>query len=195
MNRITSPSRLAAVAASLILFAGCRHETPQVKAGTEVKIDYKLTVDGEVVDTSEGREPLTYVQGEGQIIPGLERELAGLTEGATKHVTVQPEDGYGAVNPAAVQKLPRSAFGENAQNLEAGMVVTGQNAGRPVQAKVVAVGPKEITLDMNHPLAGKTLEFDVKVVSVKPGGSPEAPAQDAEAPAADAPAQEVPAGS
>ncbi len=137
-----------------------------IKEGSKVAINYKLTVDGEVVDSSEGREPLAYTQGSGQIIPGLEKELVGLKAGDKKSVAVAPAEGYGEHNPAAVQKVPRTAF-KDADKLKVGSVVGGQVQGQDFEAQVVALDTKEITLDLNHPLAGKTLNFEVEVVSVQ----------------------------
>lgn len=129
-------------------------------------MDYTLTVDGKIVDSSSGREPLIFVQGSGQIIPGLDGELIGLKKGDKKNVTVPPESGYGTVDPNAIKKLPRAAFNES-EKMKAGDVVTGNVQGQEFQARIVEVGGAEVTLDLNHPLAGKTLNFDIEVKDVK----------------------------
>jgi FKBP-type peptidyl-prolyl cis-trans isomerase SlyD len=126
---------------------------------------YTLTVDGEVVDSSQGGEPLAYVQGQGQIIPGLERQLEGLEVGDTKSAEVAPADGYGEADPERIQAVPKSNFREPDQ-LEAGIMVSGQTEQGTFQARVAEVGDETVTLDFNHPLAGKTLSFQVEIVEV-----------------------------
>ncbi len=140
-------------------------EASMIEKGSQVAIHYTLTVDGEVVDSSEGKDPLTYEQGAGHIIPGLESELAGLKAGDKKLVTVAPEGGYGVHTPEAIQEVPRSAF-PTEEELKVGDRVSGEADGQMFQATVQAFGDETITLDFNHPLAGKTLNFDVTVVSV-----------------------------
>jgi FKBP-type peptidyl-prolyl cis-trans isomerase SlyD len=110
-------------------------------------------------------EPLTYVHGEGQIVPGLEEQLEGLAAGESKAAVVAPDKGYGPRNPEAVQSVPRTAFQE-AGDLKVGDMVTGQAQGRDFQARVTAVDTESITLDLNHPLAGKTLHFAIDIVEV-----------------------------
>lgn len=136
-----------------------------IKKGATVKIHYTLSVDGVILDSSAEGDPLVYVQGSGQIIPGLEFELEGLKAGDKKEVTVAPEKGYGSVDPHAFQKVPRGAF-ENAKDLKVGDMVSGQMGEQVFNAIVSALSLEEITLDFNHPLAGKTLRFAVEVVEV-----------------------------
>jgi FKBP-type peptidyl-prolyl cis-trans isomerase SlyD len=136
-----------------------------IKKGSTVKIHYTLSVDGVILDTSAEGDPLVYVQGSGQIIPGLEFELEGLKAGDKKEVTVAPEKGYGSVDPNAFQKVPRGAF-ENAKDLKVGDMVSGQMGEQVFNAVVSDLSLEEITLDFNHPLAGKTLRFAVEVVEV-----------------------------
>ena len=137
-----------------------------VAEGTTVKMDYTLTVDGKEMDSSKGREPLSYVQGKGQIIPGLERELTGLHVGDEKEVTVKPEDGYGMVDPKAFVDLPKTQLPQDMKP-EVGLVLNGTDQnGRPIRAIIVEVGNETVKLNMNHPLAGKTLIFKIKVVDI-----------------------------
>ncbi|MBU0756066.1 MAG: peptidylprolyl isomerase [Planctomycetes bacterium] len=136
-----------------------------IKKDSRVKIHYKLTVDGEVVDSSEGNEPLDYIHGANQIIPGLEEALEGLKAGDKKEVSVVPEKGYGPHNPDALQRVPKTAF-HGADELIVGEMVLGNAGGREFEAKIVEVTDKEVRLDLNHTLAGKTLEFSVEVVEV-----------------------------
>lgn len=153
--------------AALLFTAACQKGGEMIQAGSQVKFNYTLRVDGQVVDSSEGREPLSYVQGRGDIIPGLEEEMAGLKAGDKKQVSIAPEKGYGTHNPQAVQKVPKANFGE-AKGLKVGDLVRGQAGGREFRARVTEIGAKDVTLDLNHPLAGKTLNFDVEVVEVQP---------------------------
>lgn len=136
-----------------------------IQNGSHVTFHYTLTVDGEVIDSSAGREPLSYVHGQGQIIPGLEEQLAGLESGQKVSVTVEPEKAYGPSHPEAIQQVPRAAFRDPDQ-LRPGDMVSGQMQGQQFQARVTEVGQEFITLDLNHPLAGKTLHFDVEILEV-----------------------------
>lgn len=130
-------------------------------------IDYTLTSDqGEVIDTSSGRGPLEYMHGQGNIIPGLENALEGKAQGDSLKVSIAPADGYGEYNPKLVQPVPRSNFG-SIEKIEVGMQFQARTPGGVHVVRVVKVDPENVTVDANHPLAGKTLHFDVKVVSVR----------------------------
>ena len=134
-----------------------------------VSLDYTLRLDdGEVIDSSSGREPLEFIQGQGQIIPGLEEELYGMEVGDEKAVTVKPEAGYGERQTDRVQTVPRNAFPDDME-LEEGMQVRLQdsNSGQVFEAVVVEILPDGVVLDFNHPLAGETLHFDVKIADVR----------------------------
>lgn len=139
----------------------------KVEDGQVVSMDYTLKVDGEVVDSSEGREPLEFLQGAGNIIPGLEKELYGMEVGESKQVTVEPENAYGPVYADAFVDVPRDAFPENIP-VEVGveLQVMGPD-GQPLYARIAEVGEEVVKLDLNHPLAGKTLHFDVKIVGLR----------------------------
>lgn len=133
-----------------------------------VAIHYTLKDDaGEVIDSSDGGEPLCYLAGEGNIIPGLDRELTGLVEGDEKDVVVQPEDGYGLVDDALIQKIPADMFG-GVEKVEVGMSFQAESPEGDVQlVEVVGVDDDGITVDANHALAGKVLHFSVKIDSVR----------------------------
>jgi len=142
---------------------------PTVQGGATVQLDYTLTVEGKVVDSSKGGSPLSYVQGQGQLIPGLEKQLVGLKAGDTRSITVAPEEGYGPVDPKAFVEVSRKQLPPDATP-EIGQALRGTGPdGRPFRATIFKVGPESVTLDLNHPLAGKTLFFDITVVSVAPG--------------------------
>jgi FKBP-type peptidyl-prolyl cis-trans isomerase 2 len=138
-----------------------------IKDGSTVSVHYKLTVDGEVADTSEGREALKYAHGSGQMIPGFEKALTGMKKGEKKNFELSPEEGYGVRSDEAMRKVPKEAF-EEIEGLMAGMVIGLQSPdGQDMQAVVAEVEEKEVTLDLNHPLAGKKLNFEVEVVEVE----------------------------
>src|SRR5688572_12274760 len=136
-----------------------------------VTIDYKLSDDGgQILDSSEGREPLTYLHG-GGLIPGMEQALEGRTPGEQFNVTIPPEQGYGEKDPNMVQAVPRANFGGIAQ-IEPGMQFQARTPEGSRVVTVVEVAPDAVTIDANHPLAGKTLHFDVSVVDIR-DASPE----------------------
>jgi FKBP-type peptidyl-prolyl cis-trans isomerase SlyD len=142
-----------------------------VSSGTQVSLEYTLRLeDKAVVDTNVGSEPLTYVHGSDQIVPGLEKGLEGMKKGESKEVTVVPEDGYGVVNPEALIEVEKEKVPENA--VKVGAQLEGRDAnGRPVYARVVEVKDKMVVLDFNHPLAGRTLYFDVKILDIQKGSA------------------------
>lgn len=133
-----------------------------------VGIDYTLRLeDGEVIDSSEGRGPLEFIQGRGQIIPGLERELYGMSLGDEKAVVVAPADGYGEFDSELLETLPRSAFPQDME-LQEGMGLRMRTQdGRVVVVYVRSSDQEQVVVDLNHPLAGKTLHFDVRIAGLR----------------------------
>jgi FKBP-type peptidyl-prolyl cis-trans isomerase SlyD len=139
----------------------------QVAENSVVLIHYTLTNDqGEVLDSSSGGEPLAYLHGSGNIIPGLEKALEGKQAGDKLVVKVAPADGYGERNDALIQQVPKRAFQGVAQ-IQPGMSFTAQSSQGPMQVTVTAVAGDMVTVDGNHPLAGETLNFDVEVAEVR----------------------------
>ncbi|ARU54722.1 MAG: peptidylprolyl isomerase [Pseudomonadales bacterium] len=136
--------------------------------GKVVQIHYTLTDnDGNVVDSSQGAEPLTYLHGASNIIPGLENALTGKNEGDELNVTIAPEDGYGPHVPELVQEVPREAF-QGVEQIQAGMTFQAADASGNTQNVVVtAVSDEAVTVDGNHPLAGQDLNFAVSVVTIR----------------------------
>ncbi len=138
-----------------------------IEKGKKVNFEYTLTVEGEVVDTSKGRGPFEYVHGQGQIIPGLSKELEGMATGDEKKITITPDEGYGVVNPEAIKEVPKTSLPPDIE-VKSGMYLQMKtNTGQPMPIRVSDVKESTVVLDLNHPLAGKTLEFDVKIVSVE----------------------------
>lgn len=132
-----------------------------------VSIDYKLTVDGEVVDSTEGDAPLNFLQGHQNIIPGLERELVGMKIGDSKKVVVTPAEAYGEVDPDNFIDVPRGEFPTEIP-LEPGTELEVKNAdGETLSAVINEVGSDTVKLDFNHPLAGKQLSFEVTIVDLR----------------------------
>jgi FKBP-type peptidyl-prolyl cis-trans isomerase SlyD len=133
-----------------------------------VLIHYTLTDDaGKVLDSSSGGEPLAYLHGQGNIIPGLEKALDGKQAGDKLNVRVEPAEGYGVRDDALVQQVPRRAFG-GAQNVQAGMQFHAQSAqGQTRVVTVTRIQGDMVTVDGNHPLAGEVLNFDVEVAEVR----------------------------
>jgi FKBP-type peptidyl-prolyl cis-trans isomerase 2 len=145
-----------------------------VKDGMLVSFDYTLTgSDGKVIETSKGKEPLKYVHGQKAMIPGLEKELNGMKVGGEKHVTVKPEDAYGPINKNAFQEVPKENLPANA--LKVGAVLAAKSPeGMVIPVRVHEIKEKTVVMDMNHPMAGKTLIFDVKIVDIQPAPPPTA---------------------
>lgn len=133
-----------------------------------VSMHYKLTDDdGNVLDSSEGGETMSYLHGAGNIIPGLEKALVGKVEKDTLDVKVEPADGYGARAPELIQTIDKAAF-EGVESLEPGMAFEAQGPEGQVQRIIIKkVEGNEVTVDGNHPLAGVSLNFAVEVVSVR----------------------------
>jgi peptidylprolyl isomerase len=139
----------------------------QAKPGTTVSIHYTGTLDdGTTFDSSEGRDPLTFQMGEGQIIPGLENALSGMSEGEKKTVTIPADEAYGPHRAEALQQVPREAVPDHIP-LDPGTQLQVQTPeGQTMPVTVAEVTGETVTLDANHPLAGKDLTFAVELVSV-----------------------------
>jgi FKBP-type peptidyl-prolyl cis-trans isomerase SlyD len=138
-----------------------------VQDGQVVSMEYTLHVDGEIIDSSDGHEPLEFLQGAGNIIPGLEDELYGMSLGETKNVVVAAEEGYGELDPDAFIDVPADQFPPEIP-LEVGieLQVHDEN-GQAMMARIDQINGESIRLDFNHPLAGKELVFDIKIVGVR----------------------------
>lgn len=132
-----------------------------------VLMDYTLKNEaGDVLDTSDGREPLAYIQGYQNIIPGLEKEMEGKKAGDKFKAVIQPEDGYGKFNPALVQEVKREMF-QGVEDLAVGMQFQAQTPEGPVLMTITKIDGDKITVDGNHALADQVLTFDVEVVEIR----------------------------
>lgn len=139
----------------------------EIKQGDTVRIHYKGTLlDGNVFDSSEGRDPLEFVVGSGQIISGLDTAMPGLTAGEKKRVEIDCVDAYGPINPEMRQQIPREGIPDDIP-LDLGTQLQMQAPdGQALPVTVVDVDEATVTLDANHPLAGQDLIFDIEVVSI-----------------------------
>ena len=146
----------------------------QIQQNTVAAIDYTLTDEaGEVLDSSEGREPLAYLHGAGNLIPGLEQALEGSAQGDNLKVTVEPDQAYGERSEELVQAVPMDAFA-GVDQVEAGMRFQAtDDQGNVRVVTVQEVGDQEVTVDANHPLAGQKLHFDVTIAEVREASAEE----------------------
>ena len=137
-------------------------KTEGIKEGTKVKIHYTGKLDdGTVFDSSEGREPLQFQVGAQQVIPGFENAVKGMKKGEEKEFKLEPKDAYGDRNPLMVQKVPKDQL--PAEVKKGAMLLMQAPTGQQFPVVVAEVDDKEVTLDMNHPLAGKALNFKIKI--------------------------------
>lgn len=139
----------------------------EVKLGDKVAIHYTGSLtDGTVFDSSDGRDPLAFTIGAGQIIPGLDKALPGMKAGERKTVTIAPEEAYGAHNSEGVIDVPRTEMPDDLE-LEVGIKLEMRSPdGRAMPVTVTALTPEMVTLDANHHLAGKELVFDFELVTI-----------------------------
>lgn len=136
-----------------------------------VSFDYTLTLeDGEVLDSSDGRDPLSYIQGLGHIIAGLEAAMEGRESGDAFKISIPPEDAYGIYNDDLVQSVPRSSF-DSSLNIVPGMEFSNEDSNAIF--RVIEIQKELVVLDGNHPLAGEKLTFDIKITNVRDASSEE----------------------
>ena len=138
-----------------------------------VSLDYSLHLgDGEVIDSSDGGEPLTYLHGNGQIIPGLEKQLEGMDVGQSKQVVILAAEGYGERDPEAVQQVSRGQFGDRPLK-EGDEFIAVDDHHNEMPVRIEKIEGDRVTVDFNHPLAGKTLHFSVTVKQVREASAEE----------------------
>ena len=133
-----------------------------------VKLDYTLIVEDEIMESTEEGEPIVFIQGIGQIIPGLEEALYGLKVGEKKTVEVLPEDAYGIYDPDSLEVAKKEEFSEEIP-LDVGTFLDlRDNEGEVLSAQIIEADEETVTLDFNHPLAGKTLTFEITIAALRP---------------------------
>lgn len=143
------------------------NQPDKIENNVVVTMNYTVKVDGDTVDTSQGHEPIEFIQGQGHVIQGLESNLYGLQAGDQKEFVVAPGDGYGELDPDALAEIPRSEIPDGIP-LEPGVeLLLKDEEGDEMQAYIVEVGDENITLNFNHPLAGKDMHFSVEVLSLR----------------------------
>ena len=143
-------------------------EKTLVKKGDRIKVQYTGTLqDGTIFDKSKEEEPLEFTVGSGQIIPGFDKAVEGMKLNEEKKVTLKPEDAYGKRDETAIREFPKSSLPENFKP-EKGMVIRLQDqTGRAIPGTVTDITENNITIDLNHPLAGKDLTFNIKVIGIE----------------------------
>lgn len=135
--------------------------------GNTVRVHYRGTLDdGTEFDSSAGRDPLEFTLGGGQVIPGFENAIMGMSEGDTKTVTIPPDEAYGQANPGMVHEVPRSEIPANIPIHEGAMLSAADGQGNQMQLTVVEATDETVKLDANHPLAGKALTFELTLDSI-----------------------------
>lgn len=145
-----------------------REKAMIVEKDKAVYFDYTLTDDeGTVLDTTEGQGEFAYIHGHGNLIAGMEKGLEGRREGEAFEITVEPEEGYGEYVEEAVVSMPRSTLEEAGVDVEPGVRVQAQGPEGPIDMTIVDFDDDTVTLDANHPLAGKRLHFAIRVAAIR----------------------------
>jgi FKBP-type peptidyl-prolyl cis-trans isomerase SlyD len=140
----------------------------QITPGSVVVFDYTLTDDDkDIIDSSVGSEPLAYIQGEGQIVPGLEKAMEGKKAGDSFKISLPPEEGYGVHDPENISVVPADQI-EGGEELEEGMQLHTEGEFGEQTVIITKIVGNEVTIDGNHPLAGMTLHFDIAIRDVRP---------------------------
>ena len=139
-----------------------------IRNGSVVRFEYTLSGEnGEVIQSNKGKDPVIYTHGQHEVIPGLEKELSGMKVNEQKNICLQPEEAYGPVDPKGFKEVPKTEI--PAAALKVGTPLSARSSeGENVIIRVHEVKQKTVILDFNHPLAGKTLNFDVKVINIEP---------------------------
>jgi FKBP-type peptidyl-prolyl cis-trans isomerase SlyD len=171
MMRARALSHLAMIAA-LLFSTGLVAKTAeiveaQIREGSQVALEYTLSDEsGTVIESNKGKQPMSYIHGKSQIIPGLEKELSGMKVGEEKKIKIKPEDGYGPVNLDAFQEVRKDKLPPEA--LKVGTMLMAQGPqGQGIPARVHEIKDNTVIMDFNHPMAGKTLSFDIKISEIK----------------------------
>lgn len=138
-----------------------------IETGNQVSVHYTGTFDdGEVFDSSQGRDPLSFKVGAGQMIQGFDQAVLGMRQGESKKITLGPDEAYGPRNEELLIDIPNANFPDD-MKLEVGMMLQMSNEqGQPVPATIAEINEESVKMDVNHPMAGKTLNFEIEIVEV-----------------------------
>jgi FKBP-type peptidyl-prolyl cis-trans isomerase SlyD len=147
---------------------------PAVADGMVVTFDFTLRLnDDEVADTTQGQMPLRFVVGQGQLLPALEDAMIGMVAGEQRQITIEPVDAYGEWDEDALEEVAISELPDGAELEEGAALEVTDSEGETYEATVYEINKDTVVLDYNHPLAGETLQFDVKVVDIRPATASE----------------------
>jgi len=136
-----------------------------VKKGDKIKVEYTGTLtDGTVFDTNVGKDALEFEVGSGQLIKGFDEGVVGMNAGEEKEISIKSEDAYGAPNPQMVQKVPKDKIPKEPEAKVGMTLMVGLPTGQQLPARITEVTEEHVTIDLNHPLAGKNLKFKVKIL-------------------------------
>lgn len=139
-----------------------------ITAGSVVRFEYTVSDEnGEVLQSNKGKEPVSYTHGEHEIIPGLEKGISEMSVNENKNIRVTPEEAYGAIDPKGFKEVPKSELPISDPQVGTPLTARGPQ-GEEVLIHIREVKPNSVILDFNHPLAGKTLNFEVKVLEIQP---------------------------
>ena len=178
MSWRSASSTATALALTILAGGPVRAQAPApgatIQDGSVVRIEYTLRdqTNGEVIQTNRGGQALSYTQGRGQIIPGLERQLAGMRVGEEKKVVVPPDDGYGPADASSRLEVPKAQIPPEARLGLGAQLMARSTEGQERPVVVTEVRATTVVLDLNHPLAGKTLLFDVRILGIDPPAAP-----------------------
>jgi len=166
---------IALLTSAPLMAAQSTKEDTVVMDGAVVSLQYTLSGEnGKTIESNKGQEPLKYTQGAKQIIPGLEKGVAGMKVGEEKRVKINPEDGYGPVENKAFQEFPKEKVPQEMQKVGVELMLKGPQ-GQAFPVRVKEIKEKTVLIDMNHPMAGKTLVFDVKILDIQTAAAPQPP--------------------
>ena len=158
---------LALILSLTFCITQARGEAEMIQAGKKVKFNYILKVDGKEIENTEGKGPLEYIHGQNKIIIGLEKQMEGLKVGDKRTFTVTAEEGFGQVDPNAFREFPKSDLPKDI-DLKVGQVLGVRDKdGNSFPVTVSEIKNETVVLDLNHPLAGKDLQFEVTIVDIK----------------------------
>lgn len=139
----------------------------KISIGKKITMDYNIKINGQVVETTTGKQPIIFIMGDGKIIPGLVKKLEGLKKGDVKVIHLTPKEGFGEVIEGAVHEFPIASFPPETKFVVGGMIqVKGPN-DQPIAGIVKGLAGDKVTIDFNHPFAGKDLDVEVKIVKVE----------------------------